>query len=115
MYYKTHGLSGKRYEETVSRLLVKQHGRCAICGDVFRTDSYTRGWRLDHCHKTGKIRGLLCNDCNGRALGGFTENGIRIFYRVFYGSFSTVFGYMEGDVEKAHIHLWAMEYVERYQ
>lgn len=38
-----------------------QDGRCAICG----TDEPGRKtWSIDHCHATGKVRGLLCNHCN---------------------------------------------------
>lgn len=43
---------------------------CAICkteGFKMREDHVT-GMNLDHCHKTGKARGLLCHNCN-RALG----------------------------------------------
>ncbi|MFF5045647.1 endonuclease VII domain-containing protein [[Kitasatospora] papulosa] len=36
-----------------------QGGRCAICGDV-----PAAGLALDHCHNTGKPRGLLCKLCN---------------------------------------------------
>ena len=41
-----------------------QNGRCAICG--IPADKNTRGYRLfvDHDHKTGVIRNLLCNRCN---------------------------------------------------
>jgi hypothetical protein len=46
-------------------LVRDQGGVCAICGDV-----NTSGMRLavDHSHRTGAIRGLLCNRCNA-ALG----------------------------------------------
>ena len=48
-----------------------QEGRCAIC-KVHQTD-LPRALDVDHCHKTGKIRGLLCGGCN-RGLGGFRDN-----------------------------------------
>jgi hypothetical protein len=52
-------------------LLEAQDGRCAICGALQGHRSrYGTVCRLavDHDHKTGKIRGLLCNNCN-RGLG----------------------------------------------
>jgi hypothetical protein len=49
----------------------QQGGKCLCCGD---TESYL-GHRLavDHCHETGKIRGLLCKSCNV-GLGNLKEN-----------------------------------------
>lgn len=45
-------------------MLEKQKGVCAIC---FLPPLEIR-LAVDHCHKTGKIRGLLCTACNN-ALG----------------------------------------------
>jgi len=42
-----------------------QNGRCAICGIFF--DELSDAC-VDHNHKTGKVRGLLCQNCNS-ALG----------------------------------------------
>lgn len=40
-------------------LVEEQRGLCKICNrDVTRTLA------IDHCHKTGAVRGLLCNKCN---------------------------------------------------
>jgi hypothetical protein len=52
-----YGLTWAQYEEMVS----KQKGKCAICKKICST-----GKRLsvDHDHKTNKIRGLLCLNCN---------------------------------------------------
>ena len=47
----------------------KQNGLCAICG----LPPGKKGFHIDHDHKTGKIRGLLCVCCN-LGLGGFRDN-----------------------------------------
>lgn len=59
------------WDEYVS-LLNAQDGKCAIC----RTTDW-RGHqkvpRVDHCHITGRVRGLLCNSCN-IGLGHFSDS-----------------------------------------
>lgn len=47
-------------------LLDKQNFACAICG------SRERRLGIDHCHKTGFVRGMLCNPCNS-GLGFFQD------------------------------------------
>jgi len=47
-----------------------QKGKCAICNEEPKTK---RGLHVDHDHKTGKVRGLLCHGCNV-ALGSFKED-----------------------------------------
>jgi hypothetical protein len=42
------------------RLFAAQDGRCAICHKPPKTVSLS----VDHCHRTGQIRGLLCYRCN---------------------------------------------------
>jgi hypothetical protein len=36
----------------------EQDGKCKICGREMKK------YNIDHCHKTGKIRGILCTSCN---------------------------------------------------
>ena len=43
-------------------LFVFQNKRCAICKTD--TPSGKTGWCIDHCHKTNKVRGILCHNCN---------------------------------------------------
>lgn len=44
-------------------ILAAQRGRCAICHSCDPKDR--RGWfHVDHDHATGRVRGLLCSQCN---------------------------------------------------
>jgi len=66
-----YGLSGAEKDS----LLEKQAHSCAICGEM---ESVTIKGRIvslavDHCHSTGRVRGLLCSQCN-RSLGGFRDD-----------------------------------------
>ena len=63
-YKKKFGITVGEYEA----LLDKQSGVCAIC---HRAPSKRR-LHVDHNHKTGEIRGLLCYHCN-RGLGWFDK------------------------------------------
>ena len=67
---RKYGLSLRDYD----LLVLKQGGVCAICSA--KPDGL--GLRVDHCHETGKVRGLLCGKCN-TALGSLGDNeaGIR--------------------------------------
>jgi Recombination endonuclease VII len=66
-YLRQYGITIADYD----RMLADQGGKCAICP----TDSPGRHGRfhVDHCHETGKVRGLLCSNCN-RGLGLFQDN-----------------------------------------
>jgi hypothetical protein len=54
--------------EEYDRLLAEQGGRCAICRGlpekVNRPAHWAEVFCVDHDHDTGRVRGLLCNDCN---------------------------------------------------
>lgn len=47
--------------EDYDRLLIKGRGSCWICGQPEPTNRYLC---VDHDHKTGRVRGLLCHNCN---------------------------------------------------
>jgi len=51
----------------------KQRGCCAICNESLIGTQGTMSPYVDHCHRTGQVRGLLCNSCN-TALGLFNDN-----------------------------------------
>ncbi len=54
--------------EEYDKLAAQQKGLCALCGNPPATEGRHTRLQVDHCHKTGRIRGLLCNSCNN-ALG----------------------------------------------
>lgn len=58
--------------EDYNSLLEKQDGVCNIC-KRHRIASNKSNMAVDHCHTTGKIRGILCNWCN-RGIGIFEDN-----------------------------------------
>ncbi len=60
---KHYGLTLEQY----TKMIEDQHNCCSICEKKF--DKLV----VDHCHTTGKVRALLCNDCN-TGLGMFKEN-----------------------------------------
>ncbi len=38
---------------------------CDICDVVLEKDNKSRNRKvIDHCHETGKVRGVICHDCN---------------------------------------------------
>lgn len=53
-----------------NEMLKEQNYNCKICNYPHHLD---RNLCVDHCHITGKIRGLLCRNCN-LALGNFKDN-----------------------------------------
>jgi len=55
------------------RMYKEQLGGCAICGKEIPS-TWKMGVHIDHDHKTGKVRGLLCRACN-HGLGNFNDNG----------------------------------------
>lgn len=70
----------KRYNlkpNEYTNLLKSQKGVCAICKkseiSITPFKNKTKRLSVDHNHKTGKIRGLLCNNCN-LALGNFKDS-----------------------------------------
>ena len=67
--------------EDHSKMYEEQNGRCAICGN--EGNGKWKKLCVDHCHTTGKIRGLLCKSCN-IALGEFKDDPSIIEKAVLY-------------------------------
>jgi ribosomal protein S27AE len=56
-------------------MLKKQETKCAICSGEgwVMAEHHKMKLVVDHCHTTGKVRGLLCHNCN-RGLGLMQDN-----------------------------------------
>jgi hypothetical protein len=62
---RKYGLNRCDYEVIVET----QDGRCAVCAETLTTRQHTH---VDHCHETGRVRGILCKNCNN-GLGMFRD------------------------------------------
>lgn len=74
-YFK--GLSKEEALQKYKQLIENQNNLCALCNrpetKVDKRINKVRALAIDHCHITGKVRGLLCFECN-TALGKIERN-----------------------------------------
>lgn len=71
--------------------LIRQHHSCRGC--LTRIDKKTA--RIDHCHDTGTVRGLLCDSCNW-GIGHLKDNTETL---------RRLMAYLDHDIHKTHIYL----------
>lgn len=81
-----YGLSEVEYAALIS----KQNNLCAVCGEKQERKVLC----VDHDHKTGKVRGLLCGNCNV-GLGNFRDN-----IRILQSAIGYLKSSIDGEVEK---------------
>ena len=62
--------------QDIENMTERQHRKCLICGKLDKLF-------IDHDHKTGKIRGLLCNQCN-LAVGYLDDNPAKLMNAIRY-------------------------------
>ncbi len=65
--------------EDFNAILNEQDNKCPICGKELKG----RNAHTDHCHTTGKVRGILCCQCN-QAIGLFKEDTEAMFKAIQY-------------------------------
>lgn len=73
----------RKYNMTIDDYMLmdtQQKGKCAICNTKCRSK---RILCVDHCHETGKVRGLLCLGCN-TALGNFKDDIVLLEKAIIY-------------------------------
>jgi hypothetical protein len=73
------GLSWLQSYDKYQSMLLEQNHTCAIC----KTHDSKKSLAIDHCHKTGKVRGLLCHSCNV-TLGRMKESVIYLESAIAY-------------------------------
>lgn len=66
-------------EEDYDRMFDEQGGVCHICQDP--PGRYNLS--VDHDHSTGRVRGLLCHNCN-HGLGKFKDKALLLFRAISY-------------------------------
>jgi hypothetical protein len=66
-YRRNYGITIEEFDS----MLASQDGTCAICYAEPRPGK--RNFHVDHDHETGKVRGILCHNCN-TAVGLLDEN-----------------------------------------
>ena len=67
--------------EEYDRILATQDGGCAVCGVAINPNG--RRLAVDHCHITGRVRGLLCHLCNV-AIGAMRDDPTRLRSAALY-------------------------------
>jgi predicted ATPase len=83
--YKRNRKYVSRYNITIEiydEMFQKQEGVCAICFQK-ETRKSRKFLSIDHCHKTGKVRGLLCDSCNN-ILGRAKDNNLILLSAAHY-------------------------------
>jgi hypothetical protein len=68
-------------DEDYKFLLKQQNFSCAICHK--HENQINRKLAVDHCHKTGKVRGLLCSNCN-TGIGNLRDSTYLLFKSICY-------------------------------
>lgn len=98
-YYKANSLRVRGYDlkrtygitlEQYNAMLEQQGHVCAICKqkETGKINDVVKSLAVDHCHSTGKIRGLLCSNCN-QGIGKLKDN---------VGIMTNAISYLLGDL-----------------
>lgn len=75
----------RKYGGDLGALVSDESPQCEICGDalVWHMKGQGHSANIDHCHTTGKVRGVLCRKCN-TAIGLFKDNPALLWKAAVY-------------------------------
>jgi hypothetical protein len=76
---KQKGLTPELFDD----MLKSQGGKCALCEHEHVAGHARKSLVVDHCHRSGRLRGLLCHSCN-RAIGLMRDDPARLRYAAEY-------------------------------
>ena len=81
VYQRKYGISLGQYQS----MFQAQNGACCICGTSNPKGHGSKNSRfsVDHCHRTGKVRGLLCHHCN-IGIGAFGDDPAKLNKAIEY-------------------------------
>lgn len=93
---RQYGLTSDQYDQ----MLVNQNGACAICKqpETLKKQGKIMRLNVDHCHKTGRVRGLLCTRCN-RGMGLLGDDAQRLRAAAEYIESQTVSAGVTGEAD----------------
>lgn len=72
-----YGITPAQYDA----MFAEQGQACAIC--KIELDPHAKSTHVDHCHTSGRVRGILCHGCNS-GLGGFRDNSMSLLAAIEY-------------------------------
>ena len=80
MYFRQYGIT----LEEKKQMMLDQDNKCLICQVIFTDCRRCKtSAHVDHCHVTGKIRGILCSRCN-LGLGHFSDSVTKLLSAARY-------------------------------
>src|SRR5216684_223008 len=75
-YLKIYGITVDQYDT----MLAQQGGVCKLCREGPKNEKSRL--HVDHCHATGRVRGLLCYLCNKQRVGRARDHEYELYQRI---------------------------------
>lgn len=70
-------------QDTAKQFYIDSMKSCNSCNEQWDPEKHTRRFSIDHCHTTGRVRGILCHGCNA-SLGLLEESTTKMKMLIAY-------------------------------